>query len=188
MKVGEAHITELVFEKTRGLLLKYGVKGWNMNDLASECNMSKRTLYKIIGSKEELLSETVIENLRKEVTRLKNYLESDRSFPELLINLTQEIIEGFDDFILSSLKPIRVEYPKIVEREEKFLQEQGEFFTLFFQKGKDQGCIVEHIEAKSLVTMTRSLIDFQLNSCTNKTEFKIEMKKILDAFFKLIMK
>ena len=112
MKVGDIHTEELVVEKAREMLIKYGVKGWNMNDLARESNMSKRTLYKIIGSKEDLLFKILLNNMKNEIARLKKYLQSDKSFPELLNNLSQQITDGFDDFILSNIKAFRIENTK----------------------------------------------------------------------------
>ncbi|MBR9832867.1 TetR/AcrR family transcriptional regulator [bacterium] len=188
MKVGDIHTEELVVEKAREMLIKYGVKGWNMNDLARESNMSKRTLYKIIGSKEDLLFKILLNNMKNEIARLKKYLQSDKSFPELLNNLSQQITDGFDDFILSNIKAIRIEYPKIKEREEKFIADQGQFITLFFQKGKDEGCIREDLDVGALVIIVKSLIEYQMITCNNKTDFKTEMGIVLSTFFTCILK
>ena len=44
-----------ILQKTVELLQKHSVHGWNMDELSEQAGLSKNTLYKIIGSKEELM-------------------------------------------------------------------------------------------------------------------------------------
>lgn len=188
MKVGDIDIEEVVFEKTKELLLRYGVKGWNMNDLARESNMSKRTLYKIIGNKEDLLAQISRKGLLNTISRMENYLQSNQPFPTLLNNLSAQIVGNFDDYTLTNLKAIRLEYPRIQEMEELHLKKQREFFVRFFQKGKDEGCIADHAKPASIEKIIHALIEYHIYTCNNKTEFRTEMKEVLSTFLKGVTK
>jgi len=188
MKVGDIHIEEVVFQKTKELLLKYGVKGWNMTDLAAECNMSKRTLYKIIGNKEDLLYTISQKGITSSIARMENYLKSNQAFPVLLNNLSRQIIEGFDEFTLANIKALRVDYPRIKEMAELQLKKQHDLFALFFQKGKKEECIVDYAEASTIQKIIHALIEFHIVNCNNRTEFKNEMEEVLNMFFKGIVK
>ncbi|MDN3619563.1 TetR/AcrR family transcriptional regulator [Polaribacter undariae] len=188
MKSGNSHSKELVFEKTEKLLLSYGVKGWNMNDLAKECNMSKRTLYKIIGNKEDLLYEISLNSISKNINNLKKYLESNSPFPLLLQNLSDQIINSFDKITLSNIIALRIEYPRIKEMGKSKENSEKDFFIDFFQKGKDENCISDNVEASTIHKIVHALIEYHIYNCDNKTEFKNEMKEVLNAYFNGILR
>lgn len=188
MKVGDINIEEIVFEKTKELLVRYGVKGWNMNDLSMECSMSKRTLYKIIGTKEDLLYKITQHGISSKTNRVEKYLQSEQAFPALLNNLSEQIIGGFDEYVLVSSVAIRMEYPRINEMIKMSLEKQKELYIRFFQKGKDEGCIVEYTEAETIMKIILALTEYHILNCNNKTEFKIEMKAVLNTFLKGIVK
>lgn len=188
MKVGDIDIEHVVFEKTKELLLRYGVKGWNMNDLAHESNMSKRTLYKIIGNKEDLLYKIAQQGISSKINRVEKYLQSKQPFPTLLNNLSEQIIEGFDDYILANSVAIRSEYPRINGMIEMHLNKQWELLIRFFQKGKDEGCIVDYAEAETIQKIIKALTEHHILNCNNRTEFKEEMKKVLTTFLKGVTK
>lgn len=188
MKVGDIDTEELVFEKTKSLLLKYGVKGWNMNDLAKECSMSKRTLYKIIGNKEDLLTALSRNGISKSIARMERYLLSEQPFPQLLHHLSDHIIDGFDDYNLGQIRAVRVEYPSIREMEYTFLEKQREFIINFFEKGKNEGVIVDYASGSAIEKTLHALIEYHITTCNNKTEFKNEMSEVLTVFLKGVMK
>ena len=114
-KVGDKDIENKVFETTKELLLKYGIKGWNMDDLSERCGMSKRTLYKIIGNKEELLFKCNLDNINNNIAEVEKFFNSDKSYEELLNDFSNTLINLFDDFIITTSDPLRKEYPRIAE-------------------------------------------------------------------------
>lgn len=188
MKVGKLHTEKIVFEKTKELLLKFGVKGWNMNNLSEVCNMSKRTLYKIIGNKEDLLSRIIKNGISTNVARIEKYLKSNQDFSILLENLSQYIIDGFDDYTLGNIKTIRLEYPSINKMEEEYLKTHRKLFIRFFEKGKDKDAIVDYADPITIEKTLHALIEYNISNCNNKTEFKYEMEGVLSILFKGIMK
>lgn len=188
MKVGDAHIEEIVLSKTKDLLLNFGVKGWNMNDLSDACGMSKRTLYKIIGTKEDLLTTISKNSISVNNARLEKFLASKRPFPTLLTNLTMHIIDGFDDYTLGHIKAIRVEYPRIEEMEKTYLIQHRALFIRFFEKGINEGCIVDYAEAITIEKTLNALIEFHISKCNGRVEFRQDMEEVLTLFFKGIMK
>lgn len=188
MKVGDLHTEEIVFEKTKDLLLKFGVKGWNMNDLSEACNMSKRTLYKIIGTKEELLFEISKNGIAANVVRMEKYLQSNKPFHILLENLTSHIIDGFDDYTLTRINAIRIEYPRIKEIEQIYLLKNRNLYVQFFEKGINEGFIKSTVSAITIEKTLNAVIEFNLSNCNNKLEFKNEIEDLLNFIFKGILK
>jgi len=188
MKVGNIDSEETVLNSTKELLLKFGIKGWNMNDLAVECNMSKRTLYKIIGTKEDLLLELMKKNVRKTVKHVKKSINSDKPFPVLLNNFSDQLIDSFDDFALINIKAIRIEYPRIREMEEQYVKQEKEFLVCFIQKGIDEGCLVDYVEASTIEKTITAIIKYHIQICNNKIEFESEVKEVLKSYIRCIIK
>ncbi|TKG92860.1 TetR/AcrR family transcriptional regulator [Puteibacter caeruleilacunae] len=188
MKVGDITVEEQVFEKTKELLLRDGVKGWTMNDLARECKMSKRTLYKIIGNKEKLLYKLNYESFQSEISRINKYLQSDKPFPVLLNNLSEMIIRSFDDYTINSIQELRTEYPRIKEMDDEEMEKHRDVFIRFFQKGKEEGYLKHDVEPSTVLKIINALVDHYLCNCCDKTEFKKEMDEVLGTVFNGIMK
>lgn len=188
MKVGVIDIEEAIFSITRELLVKYGVKGWNMDDLAKECNMSKRTLYKIIGTKEDLILRCISDGLKNNINKIANFLASPKPFPQLLEQFTEAITDEFQDYVLKSISAIRVEYPKIRMEEEKFLVTRQELLLSFFERGKIEGYLADYVNSETIIKIVYALVEHNILNCDNKTDFKNETNETLGLFFKGLIK
>ena len=184
MKVGDINIEEAIFGKTRELLEKYGVKGWNMDDLARESSMSKRTLYKIIGNKEDLILKCFSDGLKNNIDIISKFLETQKPFPELLGKFIDVITDNFEDYVLKSISTIRIEYPKIKIEEERFFTKRQELLLSFFEKGKTNGYLVNYANPETIIKIVYALVNHNISNCDNKTDFKNETTETLGLFFK----
>lgn len=188
MKVGDVNIEETIFEITSELLIKYGVKGWNMDDLAKESNMSKRTLYKIIGNKEDLILKCITNSLKNNIDTNSAFLASSKPFPELLEKFVDVVTDNFQDYILKNISAIHIEYPRIKIEEDKFIKNRHELLISFFEKGKKEGYLVEHANPLIINKIVYALINYNISRCDNKTDFKNETTEMLGFFFKGLLK
>ena len=93
-----------------------GIRGWNTMDLAEAVGVSKRTLYKIVPSKEGLLLDVVRQNIAETQRSLAARIDDSvgvgeglntiaREFPRLLTNMRPEVFQQ-----------IYRTYPQIEER------------------------------------------------------------------------
>ena len=103
-KVGDIEIESRVFDTTKEMLVKHGVRGWNMDDLSKECGVSKRTLYKIIGNKEDLLYKCLESNFVKEIESRRSFLSGAETYDSKLDNFGSFMAQSFDDFVLIKCK------------------------------------------------------------------------------------
>ncbi len=171
-KVGDKDIEDRVFEKTRELLLKYGVKGWNMDDLSEECGMSKRTLYKIIGNKEDLLYKSNLDSINKNINKNKKFFNSGKSYDELLDNFADVIANMFDETIIKNGSALRKEYPRIGEMINNRIIRFEELYTDFFRKGKELGYFVDSFDPEFIFGFLSGIIE--INILRNKTKAEFE--------------
>lgn len=188
MKIHNDDIKETVFNKTLELLAKYGVRGWNMDDLARESNMSKRTLYKIIGNKEDLILKCIVSGMQYNIIALQKFLTSKKPFPELLKEFIGVVTDNFQEYILKNISAIRVEYPKVQIEEDKHLIERKKLLISFFKKGKKEGYLVDYASPETIYKTVTALMAYNISVCDNKTDFKNETNETLGLFFKGLLK
>lgn len=188
MKIGDENIERIVLDSTKSLLQKYGVKGWNMDDLAKECGMSKRTLYKIIGNKEELLHRSYADVLDKDIASLKNYLNQNKDYYTLLDNLSDQYIQGIEEHVIENTNTIKTEYPKIVSMIDKKIESHQNILIAFLDKGKFEGLLLDHVDTRIISNIINTLMNFNVTYSHNKTEFETRTKEELDFLFTAIRK
>jgi len=70
MKSQNEHVIARVHEATVELLVSRGARGWNMDDLAANSGISKRTLYKIVISREAVVEKVVMDGLQESMDKI----------------------------------------------------------------------------------------------------------------------
>lgn len=188
MKVGNENIEKSVLEQSKKLLLKYGIKGWNMSDLALNCHMSKRTLYKIIGSKEELLHKLIFENISENIRNIEACFNKDLPFDELKKEWMKYTINGFKGYILVDIQTLRFEHPAIANTIDKLVSKQESKNRQLFEMGMGCGYFVKNSSIDIYLKMVRAIIDYNINNYKNDDQFQKDCHDMLSAFFKGITK
>ena len=188
MKIGDENIEKIVLDRTKELLTRYGIKGWNMDDLAQESGMSKRTLYKIIGNKEDLLYKCYHDDFEANTNSLNKYLNQDLSYFDLLDNLPEQIIAGVGNYVISASKSMRTEYPRISAMIENKVQENHNILKAFFEKIEKEGYLKENANTKITINFINALMSYNVLNSKDKTEFELKVKEELDFLFMAIRK
>ncbi len=60
------------FERVQGLFMRYGIKSVTMNDVARELGISKKTLYQLVPSKDELVIKVLQRHISTEKAQCLN--------------------------------------------------------------------------------------------------------------------
>lgn len=188
MKIGDKNIEKIVLDSTKTLLLQSGIKGWNMDDLASECGMSKRTLYKIIGNKEDLLCRCYSDSMDRVINSFKTYSEQDKDYLTLIENMANQQIEHVEEFIIVNFKTIRTEYPRIESMIHEKLIIRKNMLVDFLEEGKAFGYLNENVEPRVINNIISALMEFNINMCKTKSEFETKIKEELEYIFSSIQK
>lgn len=87
-----------VLDKSIKMFLRYGIQSVTMDDIANNCGMSKRTLYKMFKNKDKLLGEAMqllIEGLKQSLSVI--HTKSNNALVELL-----DFLNVLDDFFKQS--------------------------------------------------------------------------------------
>jgi AcrR family transcriptional regulator len=164
MKVENDEIIELVFNNAKTLILNKGLKNLNMDELAKGCNLAKATLYKIIGSKADLVGKVAIYFYENTFAKLYQfYIESPS-----LEKLVEESMQSIEELSVGKLRilvnEIYVEYPYIKVQIEEYLTGLEDKFYELFKKFQVEGRIVPDINLKLLIEIIRKTLQTSIYS------------------------
>lgn len=113
MKIKNPTIIKKVQEETLKLIASKGCRGWNMDELAKNSNMSKDTLYRLIGTKEKWLAKVFMnqmsENKKIIIEIIDNKDENEKKI-ELIFNSITEFISKMNS---ENMLSIMNDYPQI---------------------------------------------------------------------------
>lgn len=123
MKYNDQAILNNIYDKTKELLTIRGVKGWNMDQLAKESGLAKNTLYKIIGSKENVIIEVISRDIRIVCEQIEDLLNGDAKH----IGDVLQVAEIFSNAMAKThgayLDEVYLEYPNsakiIIEKKQQ---------------------------------------------------------------------
>lgn len=184
MKVENNEIIELVFFKAKEAVLDKGLSNLNMDNLAKECNLAKATLYKIIGSKADLVGKIAIYFYENTFAKFYNYYLESTSFE----NLVTESMHSLEELSVGKLRvlvnEIYVEYPFIKKQIEEYVLGLEEKFYQLFKAFQDQGYIIKDINLRLLIEIIRETL--QLSIYSKDTDETIKEK--INIFNKLIIR
>lgn len=149
---------EKVIEAAETLMLRHGIKGWNMNDLAMASGITKRTLYKIIVSKEQLIREVAYKNLKSIEEKVFEIIKSDSGFMERMDRLVIAIPEIFRNNYINNYSDILNEFPELEAEIVKESERITGDLRSFFQSGIDDGCLKKGITPALFQQMIQAFV------------------------------
>lgn len=122
----------------------YGIQKVSVDEIAEQANVSKATIYKYFGSKEELIDDVVSDIYGRILNETKEMVGSDTDFLDKLGAIVRSKVQSFaimqGDFLNEifsySNNPIAV----------KFHQDLKDLMYTFYDQGKEQGYIKKSID------------------------------------------
>ncbi len=194
MKSKNKAMEERVLKSAKNFISSYGVKGWSMDDLASAAGITKRTLYKIISTKEQLVHDIVFENIRENREAFFQILQSGPDFGEYIDLIIFKIPELLKNSYINRYKDILHEYPDIEAEIVRENEQVNSHMRDFFQNGVDKGYLRKEIRPEHMSQMLaaimiffvkysdsqedatekiREALRYMLHGCINSVEHKI---------------
>ncbi|BAX79217.1 TetR/AcrR family transcriptional regulator [Labilibaculum antarcticum] len=158
-KSDRVEIQERVTKVAMEMLLKFGLKGLNMVELARECGLAKATLYKIIGTKEDLIREIAFGIFNVNIIKI---LEPYKTIDDPA-EATQEFLDNYLSYAIAGQKiliqQIYKEYPLIQKDvDDKFEDEMSSVYKKYME-WQEQGLIRQDINVEYCLDALQSLND-----------------------------
>ncbi len=178
MKSKNKAMEERVLKSAQNFISNYGVKGWSMDDLASAAGITKRTLYKIISSKEQLVRDIVFHEMKENAEAFVQILQTGPDFNEYIDLVIFRIPELLKNSYINRYRDILHEYPgieaEIVSENEKVKNHMKDFF----QSGIERGFLRKEINPELINDMLASIMIFFVKYSDSQ---EMATEKIRDA-------
>jgi AcrR family transcriptional regulator len=179
MKSKNKAMEERVLKKAQDFISSYGVKGWSMDDLASAAGITKRTLYKIISSKEQLIHDIVFRNISENREAFFQILQTGPDFSEYIDLIIFKIPELLKNSYINRYRDILHEYPdietEIVRENEKVYSHMREFF----QNGINRGYLRKDIKPEQMHQMLAAIMIFFVKYSDSQEEATEKIRESL---------
>jgi hypothetical protein len=154
--------------------------------LAVEAGLARNTLYKIIGSKEQLIEAIVIAHVRKnaEVANIYNGNEDVWRNKGTLLKAIKRSTAYFVNH-MSSFEPVIIpqvykEYPAIEHKVRILVDKLTTENEHFLKKGIQLGFLRKDLDIKAYNDILIGMVDYYIQSGTDRDIFKKRVKHILD--------
>ena len=137
----------LIIEKTRDLYYKYGIKSITMDDVAHEMGISKKTLYKTVKNKTELVEKVIDYEIEKRTGEFNELVKSKLNAIEELFEVKRQINNVLEKHNPSMHYDLRKYYPDIFKRLHDSKQDRMlKSLIKNLEKGKKEGLYRKEID------------------------------------------
>lgn len=184
MKVDDLHTQERVLETSKQIMLEYGLKGVNMDKLAKESGVAKATLYKIIGSKQELISKIAIDFFAETFGHLFESILNKNSYQ----NFSKIDIEHLASLAIGKMRVIQkqvfLEYPTIEKQFSNYMEGYKNQFIEKFHLLQEKNEIIQDVTPENIYRFFRIIFMQMVTSSYSDSEVKIQLIEMYYVFFR----
>ncbi|MDE5422530.1 TetR/AcrR family transcriptional regulator [Ancylomarina sp. DW003] len=169
-KSDKAEIQEKVTKIAMDMMLKFGLRGLNMVELARECGLAKATLYKIIETKEDLVREIAFEIFNLNIVKiLEPYRVSDNP-----VEATRLFLDNYFSYAITAQKvliqQIYKEYPLIEKDVEEKYQKEMQIVNQRYLEWQEKGLIRKDINVEYSIDALQALNEFYITGPFSEEE------------------
>ncbi len=153
-----------IINKAKELFFKLGIKSITMDDLSRELGISKKTLYKYVDNKSDLVNKALQLHFEDEKSSVCKSIEGSENAIEEISKIATSSLKQFRTMHPSSIYDLKKYYPKAWSIIDKFKSEY--IYTCIKNniiKGKEQGLYREHIDEDVITKLYIHAIDFLVN-------------------------
>ena len=175
---------KLVYEVARKFIFEMDIRAWSMDMLAAEADITKRTLYRIVPSKESLVEEVMLEMTEEIYDQFTSIIENGNDYLSTLEEITRALSTSMSKTIISlSWQRIFSEYPSI---QNSVIQRRDEINAViidFIKVGIDNGALRSDLSPEFVAEMGQALFFYFLHISGDEDTLR---ENFIKAFHHLI--
>ena len=149
----DPYLPNLIVRRASNLYMRAGIKSVSMDDVAAECGISKKTLYKCFD-KESLIQEVVKQHAQISEARIKSILTENRDVVTEMTGLllfTMDAVQEFSTQFLYSIKTTKS--TGVHQFMNSFTNRVHEAFIDNLNRGKAQGLYRSDVEPSIVIQL-----------------------------------
>lgn len=178
MKAGNEIFENQIYKNAWKLLGQYGLKGWNMDDLAQSSGIAKNTLYKIVGNKETLLSKIVLDLQEEYIAFIENTACSNDPIKSLY-EFIEELPKILYDYNILVIQQIRIRYPRLSQTFNKNEQRITNALIVLYNNAQNCGLLRDDIDLEFFVALQQLVRDQIILQSRSPEDLASNLKKAL---------
>lgn len=157
---GECNMKQKILEATINIFKKKGLK-FTMDDIAKELSISKKTIYTVFETKEELFM-FMVDNCFEKIKESEDKIYVDESLDTIskLRAIMSVMPDSYTDIDFRLLYPLREKYPKVYARIQERLEGEWDKTVNLIKQGQEEGVIREFNISVFMVMMEATLEKF----------------------------
>ena len=181
MKSCNADIKERIILTTRDFLRRHGLRGWNMDLLAQETGLAKNTLYKIIGSKEQLLEQVIISKMRQDLFHIDRIINEEKDYETAVNRIIEKVVDLTKNSVANVIPNIYFEYPSMEKKIKSSQKELTTTISQFIQNGMDMGRIRDDLTPEFIFDLIEGIVIHYFRSGLTGAEFEKAFQCSMDC-------
>ena len=178
-----------ILERVRDLFFKFGVRSMSMDDICREVGISRKKMYKIFSSKNDLVEKLLdLEREHFEIIFNTDKFDGAVNAIDILLMVSKEVSNKFTDISPSMTFDLKKYYPDIYH---KHVEERIEFIfekiRINLEKGINQGVYRDDLSVELVSRLyIRRLIDLHNPECfpADKFSFQTFFDVMFDNFIR----
>lgn len=138
--------------------LNYGYRNFSMNEIANQLHISKKTIYKIFSTKEELIRAAIINQLSNPYNNVIKIFKDESDIIVKFINLSEIVEKYYSVFNDTSLAKLRHNFRNLADYIEQFrIHRIIPQIILLLRVGKERELILDIPEEIIIKVFTSAL-------------------------------
>lgn len=186
-KANNKNIRKKIYNKASQYLLNYGLKGWNMDQLAAETGMAKNTLYKIIGYKEDMIREIYLSKIKSIKKDLVVIINNDNNYFDKFLNLDMVFLDLIKYTESRQAREVFLEYPQVENEIRKIKENINSHVVNFLKTGIEKNKLKNDKEADFYFDLLLSFAFYYVkekNIKNNKELFRESLNTLIKGIEK----
>jgi AcrR family transcriptional regulator len=151
-------VRQRVIRTAQKKILSSGARGWSMDELAADSGITKRTLYKIVPSKERLVGDIVIEFIRGVQKGIADLIAEGGDYPSVLERIVTRFPSFLDTMHSRTMRDIFLEYPAIENEVHARRAELTESLALYLGAGVDSGYLRDDVDPEFILQLFQAVV------------------------------
>ncbi|MCW5908120.1 MAG: TetR/AcrR family transcriptional regulator [Chitinophagales bacterium] len=103
---------QLLIEKASDMFKRYGIKSLTMDDIARELGMSKKTIYRFVDNKADLVKMVMLDYLETERAHMEGILKTSKNSVDEMIQIADYFFNQMREFNAYALHDLKKYYPE----------------------------------------------------------------------------
>ncbi len=153
---------DAIIEKALELFNTYGIKSISMVDISRELGISKKTLYRFVKDKEELIDKSIQNNFSLNAKKIEQILKPELNAIEEVLTLVRFFIEMHKSHSPTMIYDLQKYYPEIYKNFRKVKNERLQlFYDGNFEKGMKEGLYRNNLDVsviKRIIILLSNII------------------------------